>query len=177
MTSIWSKIPALVIELRQHLADRWSAKQTSDALSRTAGQSISRNAVIGKARRDGITFESGMDGKYKRGPYKSRRQVPINIVRQKALSIDLPDEQPKQADFIGLTILEVKANQCKYPHGERVPYSFCGVPVWADSPYCRHHHLICNTGIPQFKKQGERHEFNGIPGGSLQNSARRKTSF
>src|ERR1035437_3230976 len=100
-TSIWSRIPALVTELRQHLADKWSASRTSNALSNTAGQLISRNAVIGKARRDGIVFESGMDGKYKRGP-KKVRQVPINIVRVKAPSIGLPDEQPKQPDFIGL---------------------------------------------------------------------------
>jgi hypothetical protein len=175
-SSIWSRVPALIAELRQHLADKWSASQTANALSRIAGQRISRNAVIGKARRTGIAFESGNDGKYLRNKKKSRKShpVPINIVREKVPSLELPDEQPKQADFIGLTILEVKSDQCKYPHGEKIPYLFCGAPVWGESSYCAHHHRICNTGYSTgFNKPGVSNELHGNQGGPLPLSAGR----
>jgi hypothetical protein len=166
--SIWVRIPTLVSELCQHLADKWSASQTAEALSRTAGQHISRNAVIGKARRDGIAFESGMDGKYKRGP-KKVRQVPYNITRQKSPFIDLPDELPLPADFLGLTLMELPNNGCRYPSGDG-PFFFCGQPQWSDSSYCGHHHQICNTGIPQFRKSGESNVSYGTPGGRLSHS-------
>ena len=170
--SIWNKIPGLIEALHQCIANKWSARQTAAKISELAGQPISRNAMIGAARRRGMRFGSEDEGQYPRKP-KAPRQVPINIIREKVPSRELPDELPMQANFLGLTIAELGDNQCRYPAGEQVPYLFCGQPQWVNSPYCRHHHLICNIGFPAFKKQGKKHELHGAPGRPLPHSAGR----
>ena len=125
--SIWSTIPGLFDALGQFIKDNLSAKKTAENLSELAGQYISKNSVIGKARRDGLPpFQSGEDGKYARKPKQPRkyRQVPINIIRQKAPSRELPDELPLPADFLGLTLIELPKNGCLYPSGDG-PFFFC----------------------------------------------------
>ena len=171
--SIWTKIPGLIEALGQCIAKNWSAKKTSENLSELAGQRITKNSVIGRARRTGLPhFQSGEDGKYARKPKKprkSRAQVPYNITRIKSPSIDLPDELPLQADFLGLTIEEVGNNQCRYPHGEQVPYLFCGQPVRGESSWCSHHFRVVSAGysIGFNIKKGVSNEFHGTPNGPL----------
>jgi hypothetical protein len=145
--SIWSTIPGLFEALGKCISDKWSARQTADELSIIAGQPISRNACISKALRSGIpNFQSVEVGKYPRKPKQSRKshQVPINITRQKVPSIDLPDELPLPADFLGLSLMELPKHGCRYPSGDG-PFFFCGQQQWADSSYCGHHHRICTT--------------------------------
>ena len=175
--SIWSTIPGLIEALGQCIADKLSASQTASHISILAGQTLSRNACIGAAKRRGMRFGSVKVGKYPRKPKQPRkyRQVPINIIRVKAPSIDLPDELPLPADFLGLTLMELPENGCLYPSGDG-PFFFCGQPQWAESAYCGHHHRICNTGIPLFKKPGESNVSYGTPGGPLPNSRGRAGS-
>jgi hypothetical protein len=170
INSIWSTIPGLFDALAKSIKDNLSAKKTAENLSELAGQHISKNSVISKSHRSGLpSFQSGEDGKYPRKPKQPRksRQVPINITRQKVPSRELPDELPMQADFLGLTIEEVGDHQCRYPHGEQVPYLFCGNPVKGESSWCPYHFNIVSAGIPSFKKPGESHESYGTPGGPL----------
>jgi hypothetical protein len=41
---------------------------------------------------------------------------------------------------------ELSAGKCRYPHGTRAPYLFCGESTTARSPYCRKHHRLCQDG-------------------------------
>ena len=178
VSSIWSTIPGLFESLGQFIKDNLSAKKTAENLSELAGQYISKNAVIGKARRDGLpAFQSGEDGKYARKPKQPRksRQVPINITRQKVPSREFPGEILLPTDFLGLPLIDLPKNGCRYPSGDG-PFFFCGQPQWGNSSYCRHHHRVCNTGIPAFRKQGESNVSYGTPGGPLPNSRGRASS-
>src|ERR1035437_6775541 len=99
--SIWSTIPGLFEALAKSIKDNLSAKKTAENLSELAGQRISKNSVISKSHRSGLpSFQSGEDGKCARKPRQpsKSRQVPINIIRQKVPSRELPDELPLPAD-------------------------------------------------------------------------------
>lgn len=39
---------------------------------------------------------------------------------------------------------DLSAGKCRYPHGTRAPYLFCGESTTPGSPYCGRHHTICH---------------------------------
>lgn len=39
---------------------------------------------------------------------------------------------------------DLDALRCRYPHGRRVPYTFCGAPKDPDQSYCPYHDRLCN---------------------------------
>jgi len=168
----WANTPGLLAMMEQCISEKLSAGQTSKEISRIAGYTISRNAMIGAAKRRGLKFHSELNGKNK----SPRKTIRLRRVRQrKPPSIPMPVEQEIPDDFLGITILDLPLNGCRFPNGTG-PYLFCGQPQWNSSSYCRHHHQICNAGFSVFKKPGESHEFYGSPGRHMQNSAGRKSS-
>jgi hypothetical protein len=176
-SSIWNKIPGLIEALGQCISKNWSARKTAESLSELAGQRVSKNMVIGKARRSDLpSFQSGEDGKYPRKPKPLRRQVPINVIRPKP-EYEQPPERPITADFLGLTLMELSDNGCRFPAGEGPSYLFCGNPQWGESSYCEKHHLICNTGIPPYKRAGAGNELSGTQAGHMQNGTGRIRGF
>ena len=40
-----------------------------------------------------------------------------------------------------VTLLELRPGQCRWPEGDRAPYSFCGAPQVSGS-YCGEHHKL-----------------------------------
>lgn len=46
-------------------------------------------------------------------------------------------EVPLSPNHRGLTLLELKSGECKFPHGDAAPFSFCGAA--AEGTYCNHH--------------------------------------
>jgi GcrA cell cycle regulator len=97
---------------------------------------VSRNAVIGKLHRiEGYTPEPHRPPPRKppppvwKPPPPPKRRVVINV------------------PFLNLTLDELKRGVCHYPHGDRVPYRFCGAPVKEGSAYCRLHHRIAHHAL------------------------------
>lgn len=170
--SIWNKIPGLFEELKKAISDKLSGRQAADKLSLIAGQRLSRSAVLGYANRRGMSFQSTDAGLYPRAPKKPRRQVPINIVRKRTpLPLVEITETPVQQGFLGLTFEQMEGRRCWYPHGEQVPYLFCGNPIHGKSSWCLHHFRIVSAGYSTgFNKTGVSNELHASPGGSLSNS-------
>jgi hypothetical protein len=54
----------------------------------------------------------------------------------------ITDDDLTMQEFLALELFELTAKQCRYPHGDRVPYAFCGQPVAEGSSYCEHHHRL-----------------------------------
>ena len=50
-----------------------------------------------------------------------------------------PPEKPR-----GLMLADLQPKDCRYPYGDRTPYTFCGNRVQEGSSYCRSHHQLCN---------------------------------
>lgn len=44
---------------------------------------------------------------------------------------------------IGLQLMELGPDDCRYPFGDSTPYTFCGDTAIVGSSYCELHHMIC----------------------------------
>jgi len=55
-----------------------------------------------------------------------------------------PNDAPPS---LGLSILEVKDGVCRYPYGERFPYTFCGHPTDKGDVYCPFHQALTCTPV------------------------------
>lgn len=42
---------------------------------------------------------------------------------------------------------DLEANHCRFPNGEKAPYTFCGKQKKKGSSFCPDHHSICYTGV------------------------------
>jgi GcrA cell cycle regulator len=133
-----------------HRNDRLSFDAIAEALSEEFKVTLTKNACIGKARRMGLPERTT---KRKRKVFrgdKRRRQitlvtstpapieaevVPCVLPRWRVMQDETPAERGK------LTLLQLTDNTCRWPHGDRVPYLFCGAPT-AGKTYCAYH-----TGI------------------------------
>ena len=113
-------------------------------LTQEFGMSVSKNACIGKARRMKLAQRPR---KVFRG---DKRKRAITLVAEapvvaEAMPCVLPrwkvmtPERPAPGERI--TLLQLTDNKCRWPHGDRTPYLFCGAPT-AGKTYCAYH-----TGI------------------------------
>lgn len=127
-------------------------------IAREMGNGITRNAVIGKARRLGITLQpltkSGAPRTQRsplprvpkprierRGGFKPTPMpaAPTFVAEEPVISIDdqlIPAEQR-------CTLLDLKKDSCRWPVGDPIldpaNFFFCGAVRAEGSSYCRHH--------------------------------------
>lgn len=107
------------IELLKSL---WGAGKTAAEIAKELGDNLTRNAVIGKAHRLGL----------------SGRISPI----QKKIDKPLPPEQKQiKAKNGGISLLELTEKTCRYPYGDpkKEGFHFCGGHALAGLPYCSEH--------------------------------------
>lgn len=136
-----------VDQLKQLWADGWSAKQIAAELG-----SVTRNAVIGKVHRLGLSGRSKMRDLIKR--LRARKRVPMRTVHvvshgtrfgvlesvdpgplaEAAEDLAIPLAQPK-------TLLELERGDCRWPVGDvgEPGFFFCGAPAAPERPYCKGH--------------------------------------
>jgi hypothetical protein len=130
----------------ERLAAMWSDATAADiaaALNELPGPAlVTRNAAIGKARRLGLPpkVEYASPGR----PLKQCRPRGYEWrerMRAVAVEPEIPAVLAAPADPLWLTILDVGADQCRYPvDGTDNPILFCGHPAAPKSPYCWEHH-------------------------------------
>lgn len=107
------------IELLKSL---WGAGKTAAEIAKELGDNLTRNAVIGKAHRLGL----------------SGRISPI----QKKVDKPLPPERKEiKAKNGGISLLELTEKTCRYPYGDpkKEGFHFCGCAALAGLPYCAEH--------------------------------------
>lgn len=142
-----------VERLKQLWAEGLSASECG------ARMGVSRNSVIGKIHR------LGLSGKYRR-PREGRRRMTkpkrdaasesrdlldLQTAQNSATSPESRDappwkrdlsEEPRRGSF---DLLQLRAGMCRWPEGNRAPYSFCGAPQAAQSSYCRKHYALAHS--------------------------------
>lgn len=142
-----------IAEMRRLAADGLSAGQLAEALGRT------RNAVIGKCDREGITLHLK---RWRRpnapAPAKPPRERRVNIVRPPAAPAK-PVRVPAVATPVaiaagapqadapppGVALLDAGSFQCRWIIGEvfGADTRVCGCPVWRESSsWCATHYRV-----------------------------------
>ena len=133
----WSELRiARLIELYN---DGWSYANIANDLGNTT-----RNAVAGKVMRLGLPSRTPSRRITATRSRRSRSKGPRQF-RPKLQVAELPLETAKPAEFLGLTLMELDHNTCRFPRGDGPNYFFCGQPPKEGSPYCAYCHSIVYT--------------------------------
>ena len=132
-----------------HRNDKLSFDTIAEILSEDFGVTLTKNACVGKARRMGLPERTS---KRKRKVFRGdKRRRHVTLVASTPAPIEpevvpcvLPrwkviDAPPAPGGHI--TLFQLDGNTCRWPHGDRTPYLFCGAPT-AGKTYCAYH-----TGI------------------------------
>lgn len=113
----------------------------ADALSLEFRVPFSKNACIGKARRDKLAPKLRATPGGKRGEYDAGKP----IVRPPPRKRPLPAPPPRKDRKV--TFWELEPHHCRWPSGDDPPYLYCGMPKFADCSYCFRHASIAFPGI------------------------------
>ena len=135
----------------EKLKKLYAEGKSNGQISKAFGGAVSRNAIIGKVNRLGLK----RGGEYMReqsAKQTAKRQAAIAREEKKRLALKIapaaapstirpptpPSEPPKPPKALMLTLVELKAGQCKWPIGDDRPQRFCGLAK-ADDRYCAFH--------------------------------------
>ena len=129
----------------------WREGVSASAIARDLGPGVSRNAVLGKVHRMGLSA--------------SRASPPAPISRTAPPRVDTGPRRPRPApskgrrspendlsqtpDVGGRTILSVRRGECRWPFGdpEKRGFSLCGEPVGRGA-FCAAHAAIAYRAAP-----------------------------
>lgn len=123
-----------IADLKQLASEGFSSGQIAKALG------ISRNSVIGKLRRLDIPLLNPPNGAPFAQARPRMRKSPGSLVRAPRQQIS-PETPPRPYDGIGVSILELTSETCRWPLGEpgHAGFHFCGAMPEDLSPYCCEH--------------------------------------
>lgn len=141
---------------------KWSAKDTEKLckLAKT-GKSFkqigeilgySRNACIGKARREKIT-KAPTDLTPRPKVFIKPAARPFRTIIRAIKPIP-PDV--KAVDMQLVTMMQLTSNNCRYPFGEDEDMLFCGKPRHRGRPYCQEHAEVCYKPMPALTRSVRR---------------------
>jgi GcrA cell cycle regulator len=160
-----------VAELKKLWAEGHSASQIAKRLG-----SVTRNAVIGKVHRLGLSGRATPSRPVKRPP-RLARPKPQHLPRQARAGGALPKEATAPAPLTEaeanvepqrlpngdmVTVLTVKDTMCKWPIGDPADtaFGFCGHATQEGSPYCAEHARVAFQ--PAKKRERRAREFDYI---------------
>ena len=116
------------------------------------GGGVSRNAVIGKLHRLGLSnYGSRIHKERPPRPQRPKPEKTIRIVRAngnsnrmrlfEAAKVEAADLRCAAVDPLNVGLLELEPHQCRYPAGE-TPIVFCGHRRMEGSSYCAPHFML-----------------------------------
>ena len=125
--------------LMETLRQLWSAGVSASLIARELGHGITRNAVLGKAMREGLGAHK-LARMGKPGPKRQRkRRKPV--IRVVNVATVLPDEPPKAPEMRQLQIYELANHHCRWPVGDpqNGDFFFCAADRHDGAVYCPWH--------------------------------------
>lgn len=139
-TSAAKWTPAHDEALKKWRDAHFTAAEIAPQINREFQTGYSRNAIIGRLHRLGLTTLTVGHGPKKIGPPREYQPRPRRIVIPKFS----PEEVALRCIEIAprnLSLLDLEPNDCRYPYGDR-PYMFCGHPQMEGSSYCGAHRAL-----------------------------------
>lgn len=125
--SVWTD------DLIEELTALWKEGRLS-AASIAQRMGVSRNAIIGKVNRLGLSVPqvASSKAKRKRGQFKMPETSTPIVIEPKP-------EDAKTAFGTPVALLDLTDATCRFPIGDVAPYMFCGAEPEKGKPYCKAH--------------------------------------
>ena len=156
-----------VAELKKLWAEGHSASQIANRLG-----GVTRNAVIGKVHRLGLSGRATPSRPVKRPPRLARPKpvqrrmgagktvatAPIAPVPMEPSTVQLEPQRLPNGDLV--TVVNVRDNMCKWPIGDPADpnFSFCGRKACEGSPYCAEHAKIAFQPARKRERRPREHQ-------------------
>lgn len=124
-----------------HNPAQLSFEAIATAMNEEFGTTLTRNACIGKSHRLNLPLRGvnvSRQRKTSTGDKKMRRKTVRIDAPIAPVEAIIPDAPPSE----GLTILQLREGDCKWPLGEtyaRPPFQYCGEPSLLGRSYCVTH--------------------------------------
>lgn len=131
------------------LKQLWGAGKTAAEIAEQLGGGVTRNAVIGKAHRLGL---SGRASPIHSKTVSSNKAAADSNKTAQAPQIRRPrtaDETSKVLpDGKGVSLLDLREKMCRWPHGDpkKEGFRFCGCSSLPGLPYCGEHAALAYQG-------------------------------
>ena len=103
---------------------------------------VTKNAIIGKARRDGIELQYVIPRRPGSVVIKRSRHAPFRGQSDKSQPLPAFVPEPNSRN---LTVLQLRKNDCRWPTSPDHPMLFCGAVKAEGSSYCPHHHGVAHV--------------------------------
>lgn len=149
-------------ERREDVKRRWLAGESATQICNEIG-AVSRNAIIGIVNRLGLGGQRRKaapprilaPGARRKTSFKLKPE-PKKVVLKPQMEVRAAppvEAEPfvaKEADVrpLNFPLSDLYEWTCKFPYGERAPFSFCGHPT-VRGPYCKAHAQLCNQPISE----------------------------
>lgn len=134
-------------DLIEQLKKLYASELTASQIATEMNCGLTRNAIIGKVHRLGLPLRGVKFHvpKMKSVKVKKTRTDPY-AKRWGAIDPDLKPPNMSELRCVevvsrGLTFEQLGRNDCRWPEGDRAPYTFCGNLKFQGS-YCAGHHFL-----------------------------------
>lgn len=166
MTGTWS---VDVIEtLRAGWSDGDSCSQIAVTIWDVHRISVSRNAVIGKIHRLGLSRPTFATKAKRQKPERSANYGPVvqkinaNRAAPAVKAEPFVCQEAVEIVPLHLSLIDLETGQCKWPFGNG-PFTFCGNQTHAGASYCPGHHKISRSPTPPRKYYPRRDRIEARP--------------
>jgi hypothetical protein len=135
----WLK-PGLSERLAElHRLNQSSFLEIAEILSTEFGIPVSRNAVIGRAKRMRLPKRAP-------APRIAAKQPPVTACVVN-VRIDPPPPRPSRipGKSRNLTIYQLRDGCCRWPYGHKAPFRFCGRATLTGSSWCPQHAALATV--------------------------------
>lgn len=128
----WKEWDSTETDLLQKLvAERLSDQQIAAEMKKT------RNSIIGKRER--LKLPTLYRPALKPWNDKRREREKIRLARKR--EIKKMEAQSEQVKPLHTILMDLRYGQCRYPYGEKAPYTYCALPTDGHS-WCDYHKII-----------------------------------
>ena len=135
-------------ERREQLKKLWEAGYTASNIATELG-GITRNAVIGKAHRLGLSGRMKSKSKVSSVSIVRKRKMPVNK-NSKIIELTTSVEPMNPTSFA-----DIKDGLCRWPLGEPedLDFKFCGRKCAEGMIYCTEHHSLAYQPLNQTRQK------------------------